>query len=101
MLVPGPPDLQQLALVVFFIPATSANTLPALVVVTLCNLRWWYIYIYILAEKPAFGGLLCAGVPAKESRGWPGDASVSDVDVCMQFTWKITAAKQITDSCKK
>ena len=41
MLVPGPPDLQQLALVVFFIPATSANTHPALVVVTLCNLRWW------------------------------------------------------------
>ena len=36
----GFPDLQQLALVVFFIPATSANTLPALVVVTLCNLRW-------------------------------------------------------------
>ena len=35
------PDLQQLALVVFFIPATSANTLPAPVVVTLCNLRWW------------------------------------------------------------
>ena len=35
------PDLQQFALVVFFIPATSANTLPALVVVTLCNLRWW------------------------------------------------------------
>ena len=41
MLVPGPPDLQQLALVVFFIPATSANTHPALEVVTLCNLRWW------------------------------------------------------------
>ena len=41
MLVPGPPDLQQLALVVFFIPATSTNTHPALVVVTLCNLRWW------------------------------------------------------------
>ena len=40
MLVPGPPDFQQLVLVVFFIPATSANTLPALVVVTLCNLRW-------------------------------------------------------------
>ena len=32
-------DLQQLALVVFFIPATSANTPPALVV-THCNLRW-------------------------------------------------------------
>ena len=28
----GPPDLQQLVLMVFFIPATSANTLPALVV---------------------------------------------------------------------
>ena len=41
MLVPGPPNLQQLVLVVFFIPATSANTLPALVVVTLCNLPWW------------------------------------------------------------
>ena len=41
MLVPSPPDLQQLALVMFFIPATSANTLPTLVVVTLCNLRWW------------------------------------------------------------
>ena len=39
MLVPGPPDLQQLALVVFSIPATSANTHPALVVVML------YIYI--------------------------------------------------------
>ena len=32
--------MEQLALVMFFIPATSANTLPALVVVTLCNLRW-------------------------------------------------------------
>ena len=30
MLVAGPPDLQQLALVVLFIPATSTNTLPAL-----------------------------------------------------------------------
>ena len=61
MLVPGHPDLQQLALVVFFIPATSANTLPTLVVVTLCNLHcvvmvvvvyiysasYIYIYIYI------------------------------------------------------
>ena len=26
---------------VFFIPANTANTLAALVVVTLCNLRWW------------------------------------------------------------
>ena len=31
----GPSELQQLALVVFFDPATSASTLPALVVVTL------------------------------------------------------------------
>ena len=38
------------------------------------------------------------GDPAKESQGWPGDISVSDVDVCMQFTWKITVARQITDS---
>ena len=48
MLVPGPSDLQQLALVVFFIPATSANTLLALVVVTLCNLCWWSFSWYHL-----------------------------------------------------
>ena len=30
MLMPGPLDLQQLALVVFFLPSTSANTLLAL-----------------------------------------------------------------------
>ena len=41
MLVPGPPGFQQLVLVAFFIPATSANTLHALVVATFCNLRWW------------------------------------------------------------
>ena len=34
MLVPGPPDLQQLVLVVFFIPKTTANTQPTLVAVT-------------------------------------------------------------------
>ena len=33
--MPSHPDLQQLALVVFFITATSVNTQPALVVVTL------------------------------------------------------------------
>ena len=43
MLVPAPPDLQQLALVVLFLPSTSANTLRAFVVViiTLGNLRCW------------------------------------------------------------
>ena len=34
VLVPGPLHLQQLALVVFFIPLTSANTRSALVVVS-------------------------------------------------------------------
>ena len=38
--MPGFPDLQQLVLMVFFIPATSVNLLPALVVVALCNLHW-------------------------------------------------------------
>ena len=39
------PDLQQLELVVFlnFFPATSTNTLPAPVVVTLCSLRWLFL----------------------------------------------------------
>ena len=36
-----PPDLQQLALVVFFLPSISANTLFALGVVTRGNLHWW------------------------------------------------------------
>ena len=57
MLVPGPPDLQQLVLVVFFIPATSANTLPALVVVTLCNLRWWSFP----STTCAYSNLHCGG----------------------------------------
>ena len=36
-----PLDLQQLALVMFFLPSTSANTLLALGMVTLGNLHWW------------------------------------------------------------
>ena len=36
-------DTVQLALVVFFLPSTSANTLLAVMVVIVnCNLRWWH-----------------------------------------------------------
>ena len=45
--MPSPPNLQQHVLVVFFIPATRANTLPAIVVVTLSNLRKAYAKAYI------------------------------------------------------
>ena len=37
----------------------------------------------------------------KDSLGWPGDVSVTDLRVCMQFTWKITVHKQRIYSCKK
>ena len=40
------PDLQQLALVVFLLPSTSANTLLALGVVTLGNLHWWLLIVH-------------------------------------------------------
>ena len=52
MLVPGLPDLQQLALVVVFIPATSANTPPALVVcpLQLALVVFLHVYVYILTN---------------------------------------------------
>ena len=49
LLHPAPIDIVQLALVVFFLPSTSANTpLALMVVIATCAVWWWwYLYIYI------------------------------------------------------
>ena len=63
------------------------------------------LYRYRLAEKPAFGRPLCPapndGDLEKESRGWPGDTSVSDVHSCVHAIYMEDHCRQITDSCNK
>ena len=60
----------------------------------LCSLN----YIFQQARSPPLADF---SAPVPNDGDLAKDISVSDVDVCMQFTWKITVARQITDGCKK
>ena len=66
----------------------------SLCVLGICQLVGHRLVMPLLLRPQLVMHWLVMHALAKDSPGWPGDVSVTDYHVCMQFTWKITVHKQ-------